>query len=41
MEWLRNPTDARCASVEAVLDQLLCDRTQVDNDLTGLDLVDL
>lgn len=41
MGWLRSPTDARCASVKAVLDQLLCDRTQVNDNLARLYLVDL
>lgn len=32
-------TDRGCASIETVLDELFRDRAQVDDDLTGLDLV--
>lgn len=35
------PTDRGCACIETVLDELFGDGAQVDNDLAGLDLVDL
>lgn len=34
-------TDCGCARIEAVLDQLFSNRTQVNNDLAGLDLMNL
>lgn len=34
-------TDCGCARIETVLDQLFGDRTQVNNDLAGLDLMNL
>lgn len=37
----RSLTDGGRASVDAVLDELLCDRAEVDDDLARLDLMDL
>lgn len=34
-------TDARCASVKPIFDQFFGDRAKIDDDLAGLDLVDL
>ena len=34
-------TDTGCSGVDAILDQFFDDRTEVDDDLAGLNLVDL